>query len=407
MRLTLFAVFLASAAWAQQPCEQLKSLTLPNTRITAATSVPTGAFTLPGQTAPTQVKAFCRVEGVVWPEVNFEVWLPAEWNGKFLGLGNGGLAGTISYAGMPGSISGGYAVASTDTGHKASDANWAVGHMERVIDFGYRGIHVMTQAAKAITAAHYGRAPEHSYFDGCSNGGRQALMEAQRFPEDYDGIVAGDPAHDWTHLYTGGHVWALKAMEGDAYIPQAKVPLLAEAVNKACDELDGIKDGILNDPRRCHFDPAILACKGADAPTCFTQAQIDEAAEIVTAHGEPFNREGWEYILNTHGGIECPVLIQPSSKGEFCSISLFGIFQIISREVKTAHPEAPGAVKEERFTKTDTVPLELVARNCLRSELLASTSESPTADQVVEAGGQAGNVKVTLIEYDAAIESGV
>lgn len=275
MKIALILLTLAaSAAFAQQPCEQLKNLALPNTRIVAAIPVPAGSFTIPGQTAPTQVVAFCRVEGVVWPEVNFEVWLPANWNRKFLGLGNGGLAGTITYSGMPGSIASGYAVASTDTGHKASDPTWALGHMERVVDFGHRGIHVMTQAAKAITAAHYGRAPEHSYFDGCSNGGRQALMEAQRYPEDYEGIIAGDPAHNWTHLYTGGHMWALKALEGDAYIPQAKVAVLAEAVNKACDELDGIKDGILNDPRRCHFDPAILACKGADAPTCFTQAQI-------------------------------------------------------------------------------------------------------------------------------------
>ena len=280
MKAALFLTLLASAAWAQQPCEQLKSLALPNTRITAATAIPAGAFTIPGQTTPTQVKAFCRVEGVVWPEVNFEVWLPAEWNRKFLGLGNGGLAGTISYAAIAGGMRDGYAAASTDTGHKASEANWALGHMERVIDFGYRGIHVMTQAAKAITAAHYGRAPERSYFDGCSNGGRQALMEAQRYPEDYDGIIAGDPANDWTHLYTGAHLWMLKALDGDAYIPQTKVPMLAEAVNKACDELDGIKDGILNDPRRCHFDPAVLACKGADAPTCFTQAQIGAIRKI-------------------------------------------------------------------------------------------------------------------------------
>ena len=139
----------------------------------------------------------------------------------------------------------------------------------------------MTQVGKAITAAHYGRVPEHSYFDGCSNGGRQALMEAQRYPGDYDGIVAGDPAADWTHLYTGGHLWVMRATDGDAYIPASKIPMLAAAVNKACDGLDGINDGVLNDPRRCHFDPNALKCAaGTDASNCFTQLQASAIRRI-------------------------------------------------------------------------------------------------------------------------------
>jgi feruloyl esterase len=275
-----FAILLASLPLAaaqvgtREPCDALTKLSLPEVTFTSATAVAAGPFTVPGSTRSINAPQFCRVIATVWPEVNFEVWLPAQWNRKFVGVGNGGQAGTISYGAMVAPLLDGYAVASTDTGHKASEAAWALNHFQRIIDYGYRGTHVMTQAAKAITTAHYGRTPEHSYFDGCSNGGRQALMEAQRYPGDYDGIIAGDPAADWTHLYTGGHLWAMRVLDGDGYFPASKVPMLARAVNKACDDLDGISDGILNDPRRCHFDPAVLKCKDADAPNCFTHAQI-------------------------------------------------------------------------------------------------------------------------------------
>jgi feruloyl esterase len=281
MKLCLVA-FLCSAGalYAQQTCGDLKNLALPRVTIVSAVPVAAGPFALPGATRTVQAPAFCRVSGTVWPEVEFEVWLPTAWNRKFMGVGNGGQAGSISYAAMLEPLQAGYAVASTDTGHKSTETAWALGHLERVVDFGHRGIHVMTQAAKAITQGHYGRAPEHSYFNGCSNGGRQALMEAQRYPEDYDGILAGDPANQWTDLYTGAHLWIVRAMDGDGYIPSAKLPALAAAVTKACDALDGIADGLLNDPRLCHYDPSALLCKGPDAPTCLTAAQVESVRKI-------------------------------------------------------------------------------------------------------------------------------
>ena len=269
------ALALTTAAVAAQPCGQLTSLELAGVSISSAAQVPAGSLALPNNTSA-DVPAFCRVAGVVWPEVRFEVWLPEKWNGKFLGVGNGGLAGSIPFGAMSAPLRRGYATAGTDTGHQggSDDASWAAGHMQRVVDFAYRGIHVTAQAAKAITAAHYGSRAAHSYFQGCSQGGQQALMLAQRYPDEYDGIIAGAPANYWTHHYIGGHLWSALALDGDGYIPEAKIPALAAAVNAACDGLDGVKDGILSDPRRCRFDPAVLACKGPETPQCLTAAQV-------------------------------------------------------------------------------------------------------------------------------------
>jgi feruloyl esterase len=272
-------------AVAQQSCESLTSLDFPGVKITRATMVPAGQFVLPsvGSNAdPVTVPAFCRIAGVVNPEVNFEVWMPAKWNKKFLAVGNGGLAGNISYRAMLIPLERGYATGSTDTGHSAREEAWALGHMQRVIDFAHRAIHVMTQADKAIVQAFYGAAPAHSYFQGCSQGGQEALTEAQRYPRDYDGIIAGDPANYWTHLYTGAHLWITQATQKDpaSYIPTRKISTLADAVNNACDALDGIQDGVLSDPRRCNFDPATLLCKNGDAPDCLTAPQVDAVKKI-------------------------------------------------------------------------------------------------------------------------------
>ena len=280
--LYFLALWVPAPVVAQQKCEDLKSLSLPGVTIGLAIRVAAGPFTLPsGRSVVVDAPDFCRVAGVIDPEVNFELWMPAQWNHKLLAVGNGGLAGTISYAPMVEPLRRGYATSSTDTGHTGNgqEAGWAQGHMERVITFGHRAIHMMTQADKAILQAFYGAQPAHSYFSGCSLGGRQAMVEAQRYPKDFDGIVAGDPANFWTHHYIGGHLWAVLATQGDAYIPASKIPLIANAVNNLCDGLDGIRDGILNDPRRCHFDPAVLLCKGSDQPTCLTAAQSDTPRE--------------------------------------------------------------------------------------------------------------------------------
>jgi feruloyl esterase len=282
-KLVLFLPLSAAALFAQQPCESLAKLALPNVTITMATPVAAGMFLAPGARAAVTVPAFCRVAGTVKPEVNFEVWLPANWNRKFLMVGNGGLAGTISYAAMSAPLDRGYATSSTDTGHVSdNDAHWAQGHMERVIDYAHRGVHVTAQASKAVIQNFYGSAPAHSYFNGCSNGGEEAMAEAQRYPADFDGIIAGDPANYYTHLQIGAHLWITQALQNDAaaYIPAEKTKVLGDAVLAACDALDGIKDGILNDPRRCHFDPSVLLCNTGDKPDCLTAAQVETAKKI-------------------------------------------------------------------------------------------------------------------------------
>ncbi|HYL34958.1 MAG TPA: tannase/feruloyl esterase family alpha/beta hydrolase, partial [Bryobacteraceae bacterium] len=281
------AALAAIPSWAQRPCESLKSLSLPGVTIRSAAAVPAGSFTLPAagtRNTSVEVPEFCRVVGVIAPEIRFELWLPAQWNKKFLVVGNGGLAGSISYAPMVAPLRQGYATSSTDTGHQGSgnDGSWALGHFERVVDFAHRAIHALTETDKAIVQAFYAGAPARSYFQGCSAGGEQALQEAQRYPLDFDGIIAGDPANNWTHHYIGGHLWVALTMSGDGYIPAGKVPLIADAVNNACDALDGIKDGVLNDPRRCHFDPATLACKQGDEPNCLTGAQVEAVKKLWT-----------------------------------------------------------------------------------------------------------------------------
>jgi feruloyl esterase len=284
--LPLVAIALPLAA--QQRCENLTSLlTLPDVTIESATPVAAGTMPLPGAAsgaAAAKVPEMCRVIALVKPELRFELWLPAQWNHKFIVVGNGGMAGSIPYAAMVDPINRGYATAATDTGHQGAndDGSWALGHLNRLINYAYRGIHLTAQAGKGIVARYYGATPQHSYFNGCSFGGKQALTEAQRYPKDFDGIIAGDPANNFTRHYIGGHLWSALAMDGDGYIPASKVPVLGNAVNAACDALDGVKDGVLNDPRRCHFDPAAIQCKGGDAPDCLTAAQVAAVKKIWT-----------------------------------------------------------------------------------------------------------------------------
>src|SRR5262245_50107955 len=272
-------------------CESLAPLALAGAKVTSAQAVAAGAFTPPANLPAwmagdpslyQKLPAFCRVLAVSRPsadsDIEIEVWLPAAgWNGRFRGRGNGGFAGQIDYRGLATSVGKGYASAATDTGHSASgtDARWALGHPEKVTDFGYRAIHEMTLAGKAAVKAFYGKEPSHAYFSACSNGGRQALMEAQRFPGDYDGILAGAPANFWTHLLASA-LWNAQAttLDDASYIPSSKLKAIARAVNEACDAKDGVSDGVLDDPRQCRFDPATMLCKDADAATCLTPAQV-------------------------------------------------------------------------------------------------------------------------------------
>jgi feruloyl esterase len=284
-------------------CESLSGLKLADTTITSAQIVAAGAFIPPGATVPPasvkNLPAFCRVTAEIKPakdsDIKIEVWVPITgWNGKYRGQGTGGFAGQIDYPGLAVAVSRGYASASTDTGHAArgTDATWALGHPDKITDFGYRAIHEMTVKAKAIIKAFYGEGPRHSYFAGCSNGGRQALMEAQRFPDDYDGIMAGAPANYWTRVFAT-FIWDIQALQQDpaSYIPARKVSAIASAVAAACDAHgeDGVKDDILNDPRECHFDPATIVCKAAESDSCLTAPQ---AAALQKIYAGPKDAKG-------------------------------------------------------------------------------------------------------------------
>src|SRR6187399_972907 len=260
-------------------CERLAaSLELPRAKVRLAQPVTSRQFVPPAApgagalpAALTDLPAFCRVTVTLTPsadsDIKSEVWLPlAGWNGKFQQVGNGGWGGSIQYAALASALRRGYAASSTDTGHVGDTAQFALGHPEKLIDFGYRAVHETAVQSKAIVRAFYGRDPERSYFDGCSDGGREALMEAQRFPEDFHGILAGAPANNWSHLFTA-FVWNERALLAtpESAIPPAKLPVIQRAVMAACDRLDGVVDGLIENPRACRFDPAVLVCTGADA----------------------------------------------------------------------------------------------------------------------------------------------
>lgn len=286
MKPVIWAIALAIPAvssGAPATCESLAALALPNSTVTIAESRAAGEFTPPGGKPIANLPAFCHVAGSIKPsadsDIRFEVWLPmsSNWNGKFQGIGNGGYAGAISFAGLADAVRNGYATASTDTGHQDSgnSAKWALHHPEKIADYGYRAIHETAAVAKATIGAFYGKAPSRSYFNSCSNGGRQALMEAQRYPADYDGIIAGAPANDWTHLLSSAASGVKATLsEPASYIPAAKLPAIEAAALAQCDTVDGVKDGVIENPMACQFDPSPLLCKDVESDSCLTVAQL-------------------------------------------------------------------------------------------------------------------------------------
>jgi len=294
-------------------CESLASLALPDTKITLAQVVSGGGFSPPGGgqrggkaggASPYQsLPEFCRVAATLTPssdsDIKVEVWLPAGWNRKFQAVGNGGWAGTISYSAMAEAIKLGYATASTDTGHSTSGGAFVLGHPEKLVDFGWRSEHEMTVKGKAIVQAFYGTAPRRSYWNGCSTGGRQGLQEAQKFPNDFDGIIAGAPANR-----TALGMWIAAAVLKDpaAYIPPAKYGLIHKAALDACDAVDGVKDGLIEDPTVCKFDPKVLLCKGADGGDCLTAPQVEAARKIYSPGKNP--RTGMELFPSLARGSE-------------------------------------------------------------------------------------------------------
>lgn len=268
-------------------CDALRGMALAGAAITSA------QVAAPGSHPFGDLPAFCRVAATLRPsadsDIRMEVWLPISgWNGKYQAVGNGGWAGSISYPAMGQALRRGYATSSTDTGHAGAGASFALGHPEKLIDYAWRSEHEVAVKAKAIVAAFYGHAPKLSYWNGCSAGGKQALKEAQRFPGDFDGIIAGAPGNNWTGRAEGA-IWVAQAAHRNAasYIPPEKYAVIHRAVLEACDALDGVRDGVLEDPRRCHFDPQVLECQGAGGADCLTAAQVETARRIYSGAINP------------------------------------------------------------------------------------------------------------------------
>jgi len=296
---------------APQACESLLSLTAQNTTITLAEVIPPNGFSRqasgPAQPAVTNSIAFCRVAATLTPspdsDIKIEVWMPVSgWNGKFQAVGNGGWAGTISYPAMNEALARGYATTSTDTGHAVADGSFVLGHPEKFVDFAWRSVHEMTLRAKTIIEAFYGKPPRRSYWNGCSTGGRQGLMEAQRFPADYDGIIAGASANPRTRLNAAGLAMHQALWRNPAsVIPDTKYRMIHDAVLDACDAIDGVKDRLIQDPTRCHFNPDVLVCKAEDGPTCLTRPQAEAVATILSP-------------VKTRGGVEIFPPREPGSE---------------------------------------------------------------------------------------------
>jgi hypothetical protein len=263
-----------------ETCQALSKKQLSNAEIRATELIPQGIFKN-GSDSVRVTADFCRVSLILRPsgdsDIRAEVWLPAStWNRKLQGAGNGGFAGSIDYGSLASAVSHGYAAAATDTGHQSdpSSADWAFGHPEKIVDFGYRAIHEMTIAAKTLVAAFYGDKPAHAYLNACSNGGRQGLMEAQRYPADYDGVAAGAPTYYWTRLMTT-LIFNLQALsKPGSGISAAKLPAIEAAALALCDSRDGVNDGVIENPLRCRFNPDVLLCKGAETDACLTKPQI-------------------------------------------------------------------------------------------------------------------------------------
>jgi feruloyl esterase len=361
MKLPVLFVFLAAAQNLMgASCESVKALALPNTSVTLAQPVAAGGFTPQGGRGAEVFKslpAFCRVAATLTPsadsEIKMEVWLPeAGWNGKLQSVGNGAWAGTIGYNAMATALAAGYATASTDTGHTGNNANFISGHPEKVIDFGYRAVHEMTVAAKAAITSYYGNAPRYSYWTGCSTGGRQALMEAQRYPDDYDGILAGAPAIYASRLQ-GMQVWASQVVHKDeaSFIPAAKFPAIHNAVLQQCDARDGVKDGVLEDPTKCKFDLKVLACKDGDTASCLTAPQLEAATRLYAGPKNsktgqalfPGLQPGSELGWNTLAGA------QPMSLAN--ELYKYLVFEDANWDYKTINPDTDFARAEKALSK--------------------------------------------------------
>jgi feruloyl esterase len=312
---------LAAAAYAAGACEDVSRLKLENATVTSAQVVAAGGFTQSGGRGGKGVNiyqnlpAFCRALVTMTPtldsDIKVEVWLPVSgWNGKYLAVGNGGWAGSISYGDLADGLRRGYATSSTDTGHTGGSGSFVLGHPEKFVDFAWRSEHEMAVKSKLIVAAMYGSPARYSYWKGCSTGGRQAMKEVQMWPDDFDGVIAGAQANPRTGMALLQASVAHAALKDPASrIPLAKLPAIHEAALNACDELDGLKDGLIGEPSQCQFDPRVIQCKAADADNCLTAAQVAAARAMyqpartvrtgakVSPAFTPGNELGWAALL--------------------------------------------------------------------------------------------------------------
>ena len=302
VRLMLLMTLASVTAVAQTgPCESLRSLNLPETTITTAQGVAPGALSAAGRFSPgtwANLPAFCRVVATLEPSgdsnITIEIWMPvSSWNGKLQAVGAGGLAGTIPYALMAPALTEGYATAATDTGHVGNNADFMPEHPEKLIDFAYRSTHVMAVTAKRVIDSYYGRSATRSYYNACSGGGRHGLTSAQRYPGDFDGIAAGASSWNQARLDAVRIGINLAANRTPGHqIPASKYPMIHDAVLEACDTLDGVKDGVVGDPRQCTFDYGTLACNGSDRPSCLTAPQVESAKVLTSPFRDPVAGDG-------------------------------------------------------------------------------------------------------------------
>lgn len=280
----------AAAKSPADPCTSLADFTTADATITLAQSISAGNFTAPDGSLQQNLPAFCEVHGIAKPVPNstigFELWLPAAgWNGKIEMLGNGGYSSAISYGSMASLLQQGYATLGTDTGHTGDDPLpfiQGATNPEIIVDWGHRAVHESVVNAKLVLEKYYRKHELHAYFNGCSTGGHQAFMEVQRYPDDFDGVIAGDPGHNRTHLNAGFLRRFIDTHPpgdnntADRIIPVSKLAMVTAAAVAQCKTQDGglAANNFLNDPRDCHFDPAVLQCTGADSPSCLTAPQV-------------------------------------------------------------------------------------------------------------------------------------
>lgn len=323
------------AAMATTNCESLPQVINSATvTLDVAQSVPAGNYTPAGSRPITGLPAFCRVHGFITPvpgsTIGFEAWLPqAGWNSKLEMFGNGGYSPALDYTNMGTALIAGYGTLGTDTGHTPNtNPDFALGHPQSIVDWSSRAVHESIVVSKQIANAFFGQNPLHNYFSGCSTGGQQAFAEVQRFPTDFDGVIAGDPGHNRTHL-NAGFLWEYikdHPYRDDAHpiLPPAKLSLVTNAAVSACRSQNGSLNGglstdnYLDDPRDCSFDPAALLCPGGDQASCLTQPQVDVVRAIYNGPTNPRtgaliengytrgSETGWSSYFQDFNGINEP-----------------------------------------------------------------------------------------------------